>query len=77
MDDHCNLSCLVWKAFEESSSKTSLTIELAMEENLSLTKLPAHCTNVLQPPNMACYITSKGHYEKYFTDFVHHTDNKG
>ena len=49
------------------------TIELAMRENISLVKLPAHCTDVLQPLDVACFNPLKSHYEKELTMNVHQT----
>ncbi|KAG0716222.1 hypothetical protein GWK47_010228 [Chionoecetes opilio] len=34
---------------------SATTIELAMRENITLIKLPSHCTDVLQPLDVACF----------------------
>ena len=52
------------------------TIDLAIKENISLVKLPAHCTDVLQPLNVACFSPPKRQYEKQLTDFVHRTGGR-
>jgi len=39
------------------------TIELARKENVSIIKLPAHCTDLFQPLNVNCFAPLK-YYEK-------------
>lgn len=52
-------------------SHTSLqTIELAVNEGISILKLPAHCTDVLQPLDVACFSPLKSYYEKQLTERV-------
>lgn len=50
-----------------------LTIELAMKENITLLKLPAHCTDVLQPLDVSCFNPLKSYYERELTEQVHKT----
>lgn len=52
------------------------TIDLAMKENVTLIKLPAHCTDVLQPLDVACFSPLKSAYEKLLTEFVHRTGGR-
>ena len=40
------------------------TIELAVAEDISLVKLPSHCTDILQPLDVSCFNPLKSHYEK-------------
>ena len=49
------------------------TAELAIAENISLVKLPVHCTDVLQALEVLCFSPLKAHYEKFLTEFVHQT----
>ena len=49
------------------------TIDLAIEENISIVKLPAHCTDLLQPLDVSCFSPLKSYYEKLLTDHVHKT----
>ena len=49
------------------------TVDLAMAENISLVKLPAHCTDILRPLDVSCFSPLKRFYEKAYTDFVHRT----
>ena len=49
------------------------TIELAMEENISIIKLPSQCTDLLQPLDVACFSPPKSYYEKHLTERVHQT----
>ena len=49
------------------------TIELAIQENISLVKLPAHCTDAMQPLDISCFSPLKQQYEKLLTEFVHRT----
>ena len=50
---------------------SATTLELTLAENISLVKLPAHCTYVLQPLDVLCFSPLKAHYEKFLTEFVH------
>ena len=52
------------------------TIDLAIEENISLVKLPAHCTDILQPLDVSCFSPLKQSYEKLLTEFVHRTGGR-
>ena len=55
-------------------SHTSLaTIELAMEENITIIKLPAHCTDLLQPLDVACFAPLKSYYDSKLLEHVHQT----
>lgn len=49
------------------------TIELAIKENISIIKLPAHTTDLLQPLDVACFNPLKTYYEKHLTARVHQT----
>ena len=49
------------------------TIDLAIHVNISLVKLPAHCTDVLQPLDISCFSPLKEQYEKLLAEFVHRT----
>lgn len=60
--------------FDGHLTHTSLqTIELAERENISLLKLPAHTTDILQPLDVACFAPLKSYYEKELTARVHAT----
>ena len=52
---------------------SAATVELALAENVSLVKLPAHCTDVLQPLDVSCFSPLKAHYEKFLKEFVYWT----
>ena len=52
------------------------TIDLAIQENISLVKLPAHCTDVQQPLDVSCFIPLKRQYEKLLTEFVYRTGER-
>ena len=52
------------------------TVELAKAENVSLIKLPAHCTDVLQPLDVSCFSPLKAKYEQFFANFVHRTGGR-
>lgn len=55
-------------------SHTSLkTVELAVQENITILKLPPHCTDLLQPLDVACFAPLKVQYEKQLNDFMHKT----
>ena len=49
------------------------TIELTVAENISLVKLPSHCTDILQLLDVTCFNPLNSHYEKSLTEFVHCT----
>ena len=49
-------------------------VELAKAENVSLIKLPTHCTDVLQPLDVSCFSPLKAKYEQFLTNFVHRTE---
>ena len=55
---------------------SAATVELALAENVSLVKLPAHCTDVLHPLDVSCFSPLKVHYEKFLTEFVHRTGGR-
>ena len=46
---------------------------LAKKENISFLKLPAHCTDLLQPLDVAVFSSLKSHYEQELTNHVHST----
>ena len=52
------------------------TVDLAMAKNISLVKLPTHCTDVLQLLDVSCFCPLKRFYEKALTDFVHRTGGR-
>ena len=49
-------------------------VELTKAENVSLIKLPTHCTNVLQPLDVSCFSPLKAKYEQFLINFVHRTE---
>ena len=49
------------------------TTDLAIHVNITLVKLPAHCTDVLQPLDISCFSPLKEQYEKLLAEFVHRT----
>ena len=60
--------------FDEHLSHISAqTVELSLNENISLIKLPAHCTDLLQPLDVSCFSPLKSYFEKGLTDHVHNT----
>ena len=53
---------------------TSLaTIELAKQQIISITKLPAHCTDLLQPLDVACFAPLRSYYNSALMMYVHQT----
>ncbi|XP_037794933.1 uncharacterized protein LOC119590332 [Penaeus monodon] len=55
-------------------SHTSLTtVEVAIQENISLIKLPPHCTDLLQPLDVACFAPMKSNYDAKLTQYVQTT----
>ena len=52
------------------SHRTLKTVELAIKENISILKLPPHCTDLLQPLDFA---PLKSKYESELAEFVHKT----
>lgn len=60
--------------FDGHLTHTSVaTIELAIKENISVIKLPAHCTDVLQALDVACFNPLKSYYEQELIEQVHQT----
>ena len=55
---------------------SAATVEIALAENISLVKLPAHCTDVLQPLDVLCSSPLKAHCEKFLSEFVHWTGGR-
>ena len=49
------------------------TITLGIEENITILKLPAHCTDLLQPLDIACFAPLKNAYETELQEHVHST----
>ena len=49
------------------------TIELAIKEQITLPKLPPHCTDVLQVLDVAVFSSLKNYYEKILTEHVPNT----
>jgi len=45
------------------------TIGLARKENASIEKLPAHCTDLLQPLDVNCFAPLK-YYEKALLQYI-------
>ncbi|XP_068219986.1 uncharacterized protein [Palaemon carinicauda] len=55
-------------------SHTSIaTVELAKKENISILKLPAHCTDVLQPLEVTCFAPLKNYNQYALNDHVNKT----
>ncbi|XP_068200664.1 uncharacterized protein [Palaemon carinicauda] len=55
-------------------SHTSIaTVELAKKENISILKLPAHCTDVLQPLDATCFAPLKNYNQYSLNDHVNKT----
>ncbi|MCL4152262.1 UNVERIFIED_CONTAM: hypothetical protein GTU68_060681 [Idotea baltica] len=52
------------------------TIELAIKENISIIKLPAHCTDLLQPLDVACFGPLKMYYDKELSAYVQATGGR-
>ena len=50
--------------------------DLVIQENISLVKLPAHCTDILQPLDISCFSLLKQKYQKLLTEFVHRTGGR-
>ena len=55
------------------SHTTLKTVELAIKEHITILKLPPHCTDLLQPLDVACFSPLKSKYESELTEFVHKT----
>ena len=55
------------------SHTTLKTVEVAIKENITILKLPPHCTDLLQPLDVACFSPLKSKYESELTEFVHKT----
>ena len=51
-------------------------VELAKAENVSFIKLPAHCTDVLQPFDVNCFSPLKAKNEQFLTNSVHRTGGR-
>ena len=49
------------------------TVRLALQGNISLVKLPAHCTDALQPLEVCCFSPIKIRYEQELISVVHQT----
>ena len=49
------------------------TMLLGNEENISILKLPSHCTDLLQPLDVSCFAPLKSYYETVLHDHVHST----
>ena len=52
------------------------TVQLAKAENISLAKLPAHCTDVMQPLDVSCFSPLKNKYEQLLTEVMHRTGGR-
>lgn len=92
MDDNKHFPCLVRDVCGEDKRNTptvtvplfdghlthtsASTTELAIKENISKIKLPAHTTDLLQPLNVACFNPLKTYYEKHLTARVHQTGTR-
>ena len=46
---------------------------IVLAENISLVKLPSHCTDILQLLDVSCFNPLKNRHKKSLTEFVHHT----
>ena len=83
LNDNINIPWLVSKICMQGESETNSSsfwwplthlsgaVELALAENISLVKLPAYGTDVLQPLDVLCFSPLKIYYEKFLTEFVH------
>lgn len=56
-----------------SATRLFKIVELAVHENITILKLPPHCTDLLQPLDVACFAPLKVQYEKQLNDFMHKT----
>ena len=57
--------------FDSHMTHLSLvTVQLEKSEKISLVKLPAHCTDVMQPLDVSCFSPLKNKYEQLLTEFV-------
>ena len=52
------------------------TIQLAKAENISLVKLTACCTDVMQALDVSCFSPLKSKHERMLTELVHHTGGR-
>lgn len=58
-------------------SHTSLkTAQLAMENDITILKLPPHCTDLLQPLDVSCFAPLKSYYEKELLRFTQSTGGR-
>ena len=58
-------------------SHTSLrTIDLAIENNITILKLPPHCTDLLQPLDVACFAPLKSYYDSKLLEFTQSTGGR-
>ena len=63
--------------FDGHMTHTSIeTIELARKENVSIIKLPAHCTDLLQPLDVSCFAPLKYYYEKTLLEHIQQTGGR-
>ena len=63
--------------YDGHMTHTSLnTMQLAIKEGISLVKLPAHCTDLLQPLDVCCFNPLKSYYEEELTKHVHATGGR-
>ena len=63
--------------FDGHMTHTSIeTIELARKENVFIIKLPAHCTDLLQPLDVSCFVSLKYFYEKTLFEHIQKTGGR-
>ena len=63
--------------FDSHMTHLSLvTVQLEKSEKISLVKLPAHCTDVMQPLDVSCFSPLKSKYKQLLTEFVHRTGGR-
>ncbi|XP_018020256.1 uncharacterized protein LOC108676651 [Hyalella azteca] len=70
-------TCPILLIVDGHISHTSLaTVELAAENNITILKLPPHCTDVLQPLDVACFAPLKSYYDKKLLEFTQGTGGR-
>ena len=69
--------CLLILLFGGHMTHTSIeTIALARKENVSIIKLPAHCTDLLQPLDVSCFAPLKYFYLKALLEHIQKTGGR-
>lgn len=58
-------------------SHTSLrTVDLAVKNNITILKLPPHCTDLLQPLDVACFAPLKSYYDSKLLEYTQSTGGR-